>query len=133
MVSLILWLDFEHKVKTSCYGHYTILVQILQCGTFFYIGKNMGVFLFISKLLIIDFIRTDKFILIRPNYKLILFSDCADIHNINTTLVLGCTCNFGMWSIPLRACSLQFSFIDKTNVSAVFWFLLTETQGRFLV
>ena len=98
---------------------------------FFYTGKNKGVFLFISKLLIIDFVKTDKFILIRLNYKLNLFSGCADIHNIKTTL--GCTCNFGMWSIPLRACSLQFSFIDKTNVSAVFWFLLTETQGRFLV
>ena len=105
-----LLIDLELKVKTSCYGHYTILVRILQCGTFFYTGKNKGVFLFISKLLIIDFIRTDKFILIRPNYKLILFSGCADIHNIKTTL--GCTCNFGMWSIPLRACSLQFSFIE---------------------
>ena len=54
---------------------------------FFCTGKNKEVFLFISKLLIIDFIRTDKFILIRPNYKLILFSDCADIHNINYTWV----------------------------------------------
>ena len=70
MVSFILWLDFELKVKTSCYGHYTIFVTDnaipyrTVCGTFFYIGKNKGVFLFISKLLIIDFIRTDKFILI---------------------------------------------------------------------
>ena len=29
--------------------------------------------MFISELFIIDFVRTDKFILIRPNYKLILF------------------------------------------------------------
>ena len=112
VVSLIQWLEFELKVKTSCYGHYTTLVYgyYNACGTFFYTVKNKGVFLFISKLLIIDLVRTDKFLLIRPNYKLILFSGCADIHNINTTL--GCKCNFGMWSIPLRACSLQFSFIE---------------------
>ena len=56
---------------------------------FFFIGKNKGVFLFISKLLIIDFIRTYKFILIRPNYKLILFSGYADIYNISTVTTLG--------------------------------------------
>ena len=33
---------------------------------------------------------------------------------ISIILILhpGCMCNFGMWSIPLRACSLQFSFIE---------------------
>ena len=71
------------------------MVPILQCGTFFYTGKNKGVFLFISKLLIIDFVRTDKFVLIRPNNKLNLFSGCADNHNINTKL--SCTCNSGIF------------------------------------
>ena len=43
---------------------------------------NEGIFLLIHELLIIDFVRTDKFILIRPNYKFILFSGGADNHNI---------------------------------------------------
>ena len=85
-------------------------------------------------------------ILIRLNYKLIIFSGCVDNHNINTTTTDNhnintmysisqsrvCTCDCGLWSIPYRACSLQFSFIEQvlTSVSAVFWFLLSEIQCR---
>ena len=43
------------------------LLRTLHCGTFSYIGKNKGIFLFVYKLLIIDFVRTDNFI----SYKLI--------------------------------------------------------------
>ena len=73
-------------------------------------------------------------ILIRLNYKLIIFSGCADNHNINTMYSISqshvCTCDCGLWSIPYRACSLQFSFIEQalTSVSAVFWLLLSEIQ-----
>ena len=49
-------------------------------------GKNKGLFLFIFELLIIDFVRLlINVILIRLNYKLIIFSGCADNPNINTT------------------------------------------------
>ena len=74
------------------------LLRTLHCGTFSYTGENKGKLLFIYELLIVDFVRTDKFILIRPNYKLIPFSGCVDNHNINTKL--WCTCNCGIWSIP---------------------------------
>ena len=53
---------------------------------------------------------------------------------ITITLILQfvCTCDCGLWIIPYRACSLQFSFIGQalTSVSAVFWFLLSEIQCR---
>ena len=107
------------------------LLQTLHCETFFDTNQNKGMFLFIYELLIIDLSELINIFLIRLNYKLILFSGCVDNHNINTTVWLG-TCDCGLWSIPYRACSLQFSFIEQalTSVSAVFWFLLSEIQCR---
>ena len=43
------------------------LLRTLHYGTFSYTGKNWGIFLFVYKLLMIDFVRTDNFI----SYKLI--------------------------------------------------------------
>ena len=42
------------------------LLLTLHCGTFSKTGKNKGIFLFVYKILIIDFVRTDNFI----SYKL---------------------------------------------------------------
>ena len=60
------------------------LLLTLHCETLFYTIMNKGMFLFVYELFIIDLIsELMNVFLIRLNYKLIIFSGCANNQDIN--------------------------------------------------